>query len=82
MKIIEPDGPIHSFIALPYPLPKATQDELKSLSMAVHGARSNPDKKAVTAAYAALDAFTDSARKVIGVEVVRRIYLPVGPTFA
>lgn len=74
----EPTGPYFSYQALSYPLPEITQAALRRMSCAIHDARANPDRTAVTAAYASLDEFTESARKVIGVEVLRRSFEPTG----
>ena len=62
-----PTGPIHSFIALPYPLPKQCQDRLKDIQHLQEDAREG--------AWKTLD---NQLRDFFGVEVVRRSFVGVG----
>lgn len=67
-----PTGPIHSFQALPYPLPDAAQKRLVALSAAIHDASPSLRK----AASDKLSGYLVSLRECIGVEHVRREFLP------
>jgi len=68
-----PDGPIHSFQALPHPLPEFVQKKLKSLSAQCAGLTGED----LARAQERLNTHLDKVREVIGVELVRREFLPV-----
>ena len=67
-----PDGPFMSFQALPHPLPENVQARLKALSLAAHDSGEDGHGPA----FEALDAFLRNARDVLGVEHMRREFLP------
>ena len=67
-----PDGPFMSFQAIPYPLPETVQERLKELSIASHD--SGEDHNGPT--FLALDQFLGHVRDVLGVEHLRREFLP------
>lgn len=67
-----PDGPIHSFQALPHPLPECVQQKLKRLSAQCAGLTGED----LARAQERLNAHTDKVRDVLGVELVRREFLP------
>ena len=68
-----PDGPIHSFQALHHPLPECVQQKLKRLSAQCAGLTGEE----LARAQERLNAHIDKVRDVIGVEFVRREFLPV-----
>lgn len=68
-----PDGPIHSFQALPQRLPDSVQQQLKALSAKCAGLTGDE----LARAHARLNEYIDKARDVLGVEFVRREFLPV-----
>ena len=68
-----PDGPIHSFQALPHPLPECVQQKLKRLSAQCAGLTGEE----LARAQERLNAHIDKVRDVLGVEFVRREFLPV-----
>lgn len=67
-----PDGPLMSFKAIPHPLPENVQARLKALSLAAHDSGEDGHGPA----FDALDAFIRNARDVLGVEHMRREFLP------
>ena len=67
-----PTCPFFSFQALPHPLPETVQARLKSLSLAAHDSGEDGHGPA----FDALDAFLRNARDVLGVEHMRREFLP------
>lgn len=67
-----PASPFVSFQALPYPLPEVVQSRLKALSIAAHD--SGEDHNGPT--FQALDQFLGQVRDVLGVEHLRREFLP------
>ena len=67
-----PDGPFMSFQAVPHPLPDVAQSRLKALSIAAHD--SGEDHNGPT--FQALDQFLGHVRDVLGVEHLRREFLP------
>ena len=71
-----PYGPIHSFIALDYPLPEKIRNRLKQLSAAVHDSGGDGPQK--TAAADALNDYLRQVRNVLGNEHIRREFLPRG----
>ena len=68
----QPTGPFMSFHALPHPLPENVQARLKALSLAAHDSGDGGNGPA----FEALDAFLRNARDVLGVEHMRREFLP------
>ena len=66
-----PDGPFMSFQALPHPLPEIVQARLKMMSIVVHdaGDPSGP-------VFESFDAYLNKIRDVLGVEHMRREFLP------
>ncbi len=68
-----PDGPIHSFQALPARLPECVQAQLKALSARCAGLTGEELLQAQTR----LNEYADKVRDVLGVEFVRREFLPV-----
>ena len=68
-----PDGPIHSFQVLPPPLPEGVQQKLKRLSAQCAGMTGEE----LARAQERLNTHLDKVREVIGVELVRREFLPV-----
>lgn len=68
-----PDGPIHSFQALPHQLPVAIQQKLKALSAKCAGLTGDELLQAQTR----LNDYSDKVRDVLGFELVRREFLPV-----
>ena len=68
-----PDGPVHSFRALPQRLPESVQHQLKALSAKCAGLTGDELLQAQTR----LNDYSDKVRDVIGVEFVRREFLPV-----
>ena len=67
-----PDGPFMSFQAIPHPLPETVQSRMKALSIAAHD--SGEDHNGPT--FQALDQFLGHIRDVLGVEHLRREFLP------
>ena len=67
-----PDGPFMSFQAITHPLPEIVQSRLKALSIAAHD--SGEDHNGPT--FQALDKFLGHVRDVLGVEHLRREFLP------
>lgn len=67
-----PDGPFMSFQALPHPLPENVQAKLKALSLAAHDSGDGGNGPA----FEDLDRFLRNARDVLGVEHLRREFLP------
>ena len=68
-----PDGPIHSFQALPHPLPECVQQKLKRLSAQCVGLTGED----LARAQERINTHIDKVRDVLGVEFVRREFLPV-----
>ena len=68
-----PNGPIHSFQALPARLPECVQAKLKALSAKCAGLEGEELLQAQTR----LNEYADKVRDVLGVEFVRREFLPV-----
>lgn len=68
-----PDGPIHSFQALPARLPDCVQAQLKALSAKCAELTGEELLRAQTR----LNDYSDKAREVLGFEFVRREFLPV-----
>lgn len=73
-----PAGPLHSFMALPYPLPAGAQERLKTLSAAVTAASANQKSEGTEAAGArrVLADYIGRLRETIGEELLRREFLP------
>ncbi len=67
-----PDGPFMSFHAIPHPLPEIVQARLKALSVAAHDSGEDHNGPA----FQALDQFLGHVREVLGVEHLRREFLP------
>lgn len=66
-----PDGPFMSFHALPHPLPESVQARLKMLSVAAHDAGEHNGP-----VFEVFDAYLSKVRDVLGVEHLRREFLP------
>ena len=67
-----PDGPFMSFQAIPHPLPESVQYRLKALSIAAHDSGEDHNGPA----FQALNQFLGNVRDVLGVEHLRREFLP------
>ena len=68
-----PDGPIHSFQALPARLPDCVQAKLKALSAKCAGLTG----EGLLRAQMRLNEYIDKVRDVLGFEFVRREFFPV-----
>jgi hypothetical protein len=68
-----PDGPIHSFQALPQRLPECVQAKLKALSAKCAGLTGED----LLRAQMRLNEYADKVWDVLGFEFVRREFLPV-----
>lgn len=77
-----PTGQVHSFHALPYPLPPGAQARLQTLSAAVTAASANQKSEGPDAASARrmLADYIGRLRETIGEEVIRREFLPSQPS--
>lgn len=77
-----PTGPVHSFHALPYPLPPGAQARLQTLSAAVTAAAANHKSEIQDAASARrlLADYIGRLRETIGEELIRREFLPSQPS--
>lgn len=73
-----PTGPLHSFQALPYPLPAGAQERLKTLSAALKEASANQQSEGQDAASARrlLADYIGRLRETIGEELLRREFMP------
>ena len=67
-----PGGPFMSFQAISHPLPEIVQARLKALSIAAHDSGEDHNGPA----FQALDQFLVHVREVLGVEHLRREFLP------
>lgn len=77
-----PTGPVHSFMALPFPLPEGAQERLKTLSAAITAASANHQSEGQDAASARrlLADYIGRLRETIGEELIRREFLPGQPS--
>jgi hypothetical protein len=66
-----PDGPFMSFQAIPHPLPEVVQARLKIMSVVMHdaGEHNGPVLES-------FDEYLNKVRDVLGVEHLRREFLP------
>lgn len=69
-----PTGAIHSFFAIPHPVPPAAAANLRELAKACHAARLAGRADKQDQAVVALDAYVEVLRTMTGVEVVRRSF--------
>lgn len=69
-----PTGAIHSFFAIPHPVPPAAAAKLREIAKSCKAARLAGRADEQSKAIAALDAHVETMRTFIGEEVVRRSF--------